>query len=59
MSYGLAMVLIGSKVQVNGSGATTVLILAEQLTQISGTAGKWIFLIGFWGAVFVHLLYLR
>jgi len=54
--FGIAMVLIGSKVQITGGGAKTAPILAEQLAQIIGPTGRWIFLIGFWGAVFSSLL---
>jgi hypothetical protein len=54
--FGIAMVLIGSKVQIEGGGANFAPILAEQLAQIIGPAGSWIFLIGFWGAVFSSLL---
>ena len=54
--FGIAMVIIGSKVQLEGSGANTSLILASQLQHVMGPAGKWIFLIGFWGAVFSSLL---
>ena len=54
--FGIAMVLIGSKVQIKGGGANTALILAQQLGQIMGPAGRWIFLVGFWGAVFSSLL---
>ena len=54
--FGIAMVLIGSKVQITGGGANTAPILAEQLAQIIGPTGRWIFLIGFWGAVFSSLL---
>ena len=54
--FGIAMVIIGSKVQLEGSGANAALILASQLQNVMGPAGKWIFLIGFWGAVFSSLL---
>ena len=42
--------------QLEGQGAGIALQLADQLTQVIGPAGKWIFLIGFWGAVFSSLL---
>ncbi|MFC1508571.1 Nramp family divalent metal transporter [Candidatus Omnitrophota bacterium] len=54
--FGVAMVIIGSKVRIMGSGANTAPILAEQLHHVMGPAGRWIFLIGFWGAVFSSLL---
>jgi len=54
--FGLAMVLIGSTIQVEGSGATLVVALGEKLLGQMGPAGKWIFLIGAWGAVFSSML---
>ena len=54
--FGVAMVIIGSKVKIIGSGANTAPLLAEQLQLVMGPAGRWIFLIGFWGAVFSSLL---
>jgi len=54
--FGVAVVIIGSRVQLEGQGAAIALQLADQLTQVMGPAGKWIFLIGFWGAVFSSLL---
>lgn len=54
--FGIAMVIIGSKVQIKGSGANVALILSDQLQNVTGPFGKWIFLIGFWGAVFSSLL---
>ena len=37
-------------------GGLSALQLADQLTQVIGPAGKWIFLFGFWSAVFSSLL---
>jgi len=54
--FGAAMVLIGSRVVVEGEGATVALALADQLGLVLGPAGRWIFLWGFWGAVFSSLL---
>jgi Mn2+/Fe2+ NRAMP family transporter len=54
--FGAAMIIIGSKVQVGGKGATVALVLAEQLAKAFGLFGKWLFLLGFWGAVFTSLL---
>ena len=54
--FGVAMVIIGSKVQITGRGAGVALVLAEQLATAFGPAGKWLFLAGFWGAVFTSLL---
>ncbi len=54
--FGIAMIIIGSKVQITGRGANIAPILASQLIHVMGPAGGWIFLIGFWGAVFSSLL---
>lgn len=54
--FGAAMVIIGSRVTIEGQGATVALVLADQLARVLGPAGKWIFLWGFWGAVFSSLL---
>jgi Mn2+/Fe2+ NRAMP family transporter len=54
--FGAAMVVIGSRVKVSGSGDTVALILADQLSGVLGPAGRYIFLLGFWGAVFTSLL---
>jgi hypothetical protein len=49
--FGIAVVIIGSRVQ-----AGLALLLAEQLASSLGGVGKWIFLVGFWAAVFSALL---
>jgi Mn2+/Fe2+ NRAMP family transporter len=54
--FGVAMVIIGSRVKIGGSGDTVALILAEQLAEALGPPGKYLFLLGFWGAVFTSLL---
>ncbi len=53
--FGLSMILIGSRVTLR-QGPTAALELAGQLALVLGPAGKWIFLAGFWGAVFSSLL---
>jgi Mn2+/Fe2+ NRAMP family transporter len=53
--FGLAMVMIGSQVSIE-EGPTVALELAGQLESTLGPAGRWIFLFGFWGAVFSSLL---
>jgi Mn2+/Fe2+ NRAMP family transporter len=53
--FGLAMIIIGSRLSLR-QGPTVALELAGQLTSSFGPAGKWIFLAGFWGAVFSSLL---
>ena len=54
--FGLAMVIIGSTIQVEGKGASLVIKLAEKLVDELGTFGKWAFLLGAWGAIFSSLL---
>lgn len=54
--FGMAVVIIGSKIQVRGQGAELALVLADQLAGALGPFGKWVFLIGFWAAVFSALL---
>ena len=54
--FGLAMILIGSHLDLPGKGADVALQLAAQLERVLGPLGKHLFLIGFWGAVFSSLL---
>jgi Mn2+/Fe2+ NRAMP family transporter len=54
--FGVAMIIIGSRIKVVGRGDTVALTLASQLSLALGPAGKYIFLLGFWGAVFTSLL---
>lgn len=55
--FAMAVMLLGAGLQpevVAGNGMA--LALAEQLLPITGEAGKWIFLWGFWGATFSSML---
>ena len=54
--FGMAVVIIGSRVKVTGQGAGLALLLADQLGGSLGPPGRWIFLLGFWAAVFSALL---
>jgi len=54
--FGIAVVIIGSRVRVSGQGAGLAVLLADQLGASLGPAGRWIFLAGFWAAVFSALL---
>jgi Mn2+/Fe2+ NRAMP family transporter len=54
--FGLAMVIIGSQVEVRGGGATLLIRLAQRLTDSLGPLGGWAFLLGAWGAIFSSLL---
>ena len=54
--FGIAMVIIGSSVEIEGRGATLIVDLSNSLGGTTGPAGKWIFLAGAAGAVFSSLL---
>jgi Mn2+/Fe2+ NRAMP family transporter len=54
--FGMSMVVIGSTIHVEGSGARLIVNLAAQLESALGPIGKWMFLIGAWAAVFTSLL---
>lgn len=54
--FGIAMVIVGSNVQVEGAGATLLVDLANRLEEPLGPIGKWMFLLGAWGTVFSSLL---
>jgi len=54
--FGLAMVIIGSTVQIEGRGAGLLVTLADRLEGPLGIWGRWAFLIGAFGAVFSSLL---
>jgi Mn2+/Fe2+ NRAMP family transporter len=54
--FGVAMVIVGTAVQVEGGGAGLLVALSGRLEEILGPAGKWLFLLGSFGAVFSSLL---
>jgi Mn2+/Fe2+ NRAMP family transporter len=54
--FGAAVVIIGSRVELQGKGTGLAILLADQLAKSVGPGGRWIFLIGFWAAVFSALL---
>ncbi len=54
--FGFCVVIIGSQIEVAGGGATLATQMADRLAEAAGPTGKWIFLVGFWGAVFSSLL---
>lgn len=54
--FGVAMVVVGSTIEVSGSGVGLVVSLAERLGATLGPAGRWLFLAGAWGAVASSLL---
>jgi Mn2+/Fe2+ NRAMP family transporter len=54
--FGMAMVIIGTTVPVEGRGAGLIVTLASRLEGPFGAFGKWAFLIGAFGAVFSSVL---
>ncbi len=54
--FGIAMVIIGSTVEIDGKGAGLLVTLADRLEEPLGPIGRWLFLIGAFGAVFSSLL---
>ena len=54
--FGIAMVIIGSTIQVDGTGASLIVKLAAELQAALGPAARWAFLVGAWGAIFSSLL---
>lgn len=54
--FGMAMVIIGSTIEIEGKGAGLIVTLANQLHAVLGPVGSWIFLLGALGAVFSSLL---
>jgi len=54
--FGVAMVIIGSTIKIEGSGASLLVTLADSLEEPMGSWGRWLFLIGAFSAVFSSLL---
>ncbi|NOY71689.1 MAG: divalent metal cation transporter [Gammaproteobacteria bacterium] len=54
--FGLAMVIIGSTIEIEGKGADLLVTLANQLHTELGSVGSGLFLLGAFGAVFSSLL---
>jgi len=54
--FGIAMVIIGSTIEIEGRGAGLLVTLSDRLVENLGTAGRWIFLAGALGAVYSSLL---
>lgn len=55
--FGIAIMIVSAGVSPEVvSGSTMVLGVAERLGATLGEAGKWAFLVGFWGAVFSSML---
>lgn len=58
--FGVCMILIGSQIQLEGRGAQLGVVIADKVAATLGSPGgdvaRWLFLVGFWGAVFSSLL---
>ncbi len=54
--FGIAMVIIGSTIEIEGQGTTLLVSLADRLEEPLGPWGRWLFLVGAFGAVFSSLL---
>ena len=54
--FGMALVIIGSTAKIEGSGVGLIVSLADSLQSSLGQTGRWVFLIGAFGAVFSSLL---
>ena len=54
--FGLAMVVVGSTVELEGGGASLLVSLGDRLEASLGATVRWLFLIGAWGAVTSSLL---
>jgi Natural resistance-associated macrophage protein-like len=55
-AFGIAMVIVGSSIRIEGGGAELLVTLSTRLEEVMGPAGKWLFLVGTLGAVFSSLL---
>jgi Mn2+/Fe2+ NRAMP family transporter len=53
--FGIAMVIIGSQLDLTGKGAGLMVTLANTLEQSLGETGRWLFLIEAFGSVFSSL----
>ncbi len=54
--FGIAMVIIGTTLRIEGTGAGLLVALADSLENSLGLWGRWFFLLGAFGAVFSSLL---
>lgn len=54
--FGMAMVVIGSRVPVSGGGATLIVDLGNALQDALGPSARVLFLVGAWAALFSSLL---
>ncbi len=54
--FGMAMLIIGSNIQISGNGADLLVNLSDNLEERFGVFVKWMFLIGAFSAVFSSML---
>jgi len=54
--FGIAMVIVGQAVKLEGEGTAMLVVLSDRLAEELGPAGKWLFLFGTLGTVFSSLL---
>jgi Mn2+/Fe2+ NRAMP family transporter len=54
--FGVAMIIIGTTLRIEGEGTGLLVTLSERLVDVMGPFGKWLFLIGTFGAVFSSVL---
>jgi hypothetical protein len=54
--FGVAMVIVGNSVEVEGAGTTLLVTLSDVLGERLGEFGRILFLLGTWGTVFSSLL---
>lgn len=55
-AFGMALIIISTGQSFGERGAELVLTLADRMAETFGSAGRWIFLAGAWGAFFSSLL---
>ena len=54
--FGMAMVIVGSSIEVEGEGTELLVRLSDRLADVMGPTGKWLFLVGTFGAVWSSVL---
>jgi Mn2+/Fe2+ NRAMP family transporter len=54
--FGIAMVIVGSTIRLEGEGTALLVTLADRLGEQLGPVGRWLFLVGTLGTVFSSLL---